>query len=1009
MKQLHILIGLLLAATGNCLMAQEISVYDAENRAIDFLSNQSQSAKRAKGKTQSLSLSLAYTSQSEGKTCFYVFNAGEDEGFVIVGGDEAAREILGYCDHGSFDYETAPENFKWWLGEYTKQIAHAELSAEVSSSSSYSAPRRAKANKQRDSIGPLIKTKWNQGYPYNSEIPVYSSDGQPFLTGCVATSMAQVMNYWKYPEQGVGSHSWTWENNEFTANFGETTYDWEEMLFSYGDEYTDAQAKAVGTLMYQAGVSVDMQYGTLESAAYFENIAQALVDYFKYEPYLRQINRTVFIDEQWEDLVYNELKAGRPVLYSGSSPDESHAFICDGYDSDNELFTINWGWGGHYDGCFPLSGDNALQPGNRDYSQSHFIYINVQPSGMEYNLSRDHLYCNELTFYKNYSSNDHFSYDHSLGSGSDEYYLSIEVANRRSVNENFDLGVKAIETATGIIKYWICQENLTIPINSFTYKVLVFDPYDLDYNGTYELIPVCRVAGSTEGDWKEMDLRSSLTIPTLTITGATDPDPVDISFSIDNYTLEEFSTLQIEHNSNYTGSITYSSSNPSIATVNSEGLITGVSPGEVSISAMGEAQGNYKATTKRFNITVTKLVKKDVKFTINKTNVKTGQTLQISWDNAYDGVPSFSSSDKSKATVDANGLVTGVSEGTVTIYATAPATTFFNREEVQFKIVVTGWDIVFTQEPYFNNDNNPYEDDMYLYYTIKNATTTESELSVYYQVTVGSTIYSGRQYISEVEPDYEVDMELYLGRIIENCTPNTQYTIYFFKDADRTDPFNFPSITFTYRDQLSVDYTMDETGYGTLILPFNEYLPEGMTIYGCTDVDDNDVLTLTEDNSIKRNVPYIVKATPGSTDQFVGPEASDDDKPSFTNGILVGAVTNTVPLVAGTDYIMQEQNGKVAFFKYTGTPSSKADENDSEGNRLAKPFRAFLRLDGPANAKLFLPGQFGDDTVGIEEISNDDVKSEGIYSIDGKRRATLQKGLNVIILDDGTAQKVIIK
>ena len=114
------LLVLLLATAGNTLMAQEVPVDMAQSRALDFLTNSTPAARRAKGNHTPLSLSLAYTARSESKICFYVFNVGEDEGFVIAGGDEAAREILGYCDHGSFDYDTAPENFKWWLEEYTK-------------------------------------------------------------------------------------------------------------------------------------------------------------------------------------------------------------------------------------------------------------------------------------------------------------------------------------------------------------------------------------------------------------------------------------------------------------------------------------------------------------------------------------------------------------------------------------------------------------------------------------------------------------------------------------------------------------------------------------------------------------------------------------------------------------------------------------------------------------------------------------------------------------------------
>jgi hypothetical protein len=181
-----------------------------------------------------------------------------------------------------------------------------------------------------------------------------------------------------------------------------------------------------------------------------------------------------------------------------------------------------------------------------------------------------------------------------------------------------------------------------------------------------------------------------------------------------------------------------------------------------------------------------------------------------------------------------------------------------------------------------------------------------------------------------------------------------------------------------------------------------------MKVYCCSGVDDSGVLTLDEDVSIRRNVPYIVQATPGSAYQFVGPKAIDVDKPSFTDGILVGAVANTVPLNAGTDYILQEQNGRAAFFKYTGTPSADPSENDNEGNRLATPFRAFLRLDDSTLATLYLPDQIGDEGEGIEVIGNDNVRPAGIYSIDGKRHTSLQKGLNVIVQDDGKAQKVYV-
>ena len=244
---------------------------------------------------------------------------------------------------------------------------------------------------------------------------------------------------------------------------------------------------------------------------------------------------------------------------------------------------------------------------------------------------------------------------------------------------------------------------------------------------------------------------------------------------------------------------------------------------------------------------------------------------------------------------------------------------------------------------------------------------------------------------------------------------NTHYTVYL----------GSRSVNFIYRNTLTVDYAVGTVGFGTLILPFNAELPSGMKVYSCSEVDANGVLNLTEESSIRRNIPYIVNATPGEY-SFVGPEAIDAGKSSFQEGILVGAVANDVSLNKGTDYILQEQNGKVAFYQYTGTKSDNPSENDADGNRLAKPFRAFIRLEGSGHApKINLPG---DEETGIKEITTPSLPSDAtngsnpskpsnlsnfsnplIYSLDGHRHSSLQKGLNILILDDGSVQKVFVK
>lgn len=864
MKHLSTFLAILSVLTVNVAMAQDVSVEVAQGRALDFLKSQTDGAKCVKGADVAPQVSLAYTSKSADKTCFYVFNAGEDDGFVIIGGDEAAREILGYCDHGSFDYDTAPENFKWWLGQYTEQIARAEKAGVTGA-------RRAKAATNRANIASLIPSKWNQFAPYNNLVVSETkrqlgNDAPVFVTGCVATAMAQIMYKYKYPTTGIGSHTYSpakYSNLTFSANFGETTYDWANMTDTYSSNSTSTSENAVATLMFHAGVSIDMNYDTQRnggSSASGEYIGKTLVDYFGYDKSVRNEFREYYTDEAWEDLVYEELAEGRPVLYSGRVENGGgHQFICDGYEDG--LFTINWGWGNLYDGNFPLTGTGALLPegqgaGGSDgaYTEGQMIILSVMPATSE-NKERPHIAQKDLSGVNslfltvgNETSDGNIAYDRS---NVEACKLNSTLCNISCITTNFDFGVKAIGS-NGQIYYYASKTNQSLSYHSWwTIAVeLPFDPSDWDED-TYELHPVCRVADGSDDDWYDVTILKDETYPSITISG-TAPEPT----------------------------------------------------------------------------------------------------------NSFD----------------------------------------------------------LTEEPYFNNDNNAYIDDLVLHYSIRNGMSEMSDITLYMKLV--SNVYGFRtnKEIYSVLPGETVKGTIDFNKlnygvtVTDYFTPGDTYTVYFYSDnnysIERTD---YSSVTFTYRNKLTIDdYQVCDAGYGTLILPFNTELPEGMTaVYTCTGVDNNGVLTLVEEESIRRNVPYIVKADPDQGPYtFVGPEAIDEDEPSFREGIMVGAVTKNVPLVANDDYILQYQNNVAAFYKYTGTPSSDG-ENDSEGNRLAKQFRAFLRPNVTTGAPSYaLPG---DTEEGIEFINVDTFKPAGIYSIDGKRQNEFKKGMNVIILEDGTVQKVYVK
>ncbi len=294
----------------------------------------------------------------------YVFS-GEGEGYLVVSADDVAAPVLGYSDSGVLDTENLPDNLAWWLGQYSSEIA----AASSAGASVYSSSSRAT---ERGAIEPMLTSKWNQDAPYNLLAPLMS--GTRCVTGCVATAMAQVMNYHKWPAKGQGSNSYSWGGSTLEMDFSKTVFDWPNILDSYTPTASNVQIYAVATLMSACGISVDMDYDTSASGAQSYDVGAALLSYFNYDQGLRYAYRQYYTLAEWENAIYDDLVATGPVYYAGHSSEGGHAFVCDGYSSDG-YFHFNWGWGGLSDGYFRL---NALDPGAQGIGGSSSGYNSNQ-------------------------------------------------------------------------------------------------------------------------------------------------------------------------------------------------------------------------------------------------------------------------------------------------------------------------------------------------------------------------------------------------------------------------------------------------------------------------------------------------------------------------------------------------------------------------------------------------------------------------------------------------------
>lgn len=466
------------------------------------------------GQRKALSISqfsLAKTLKADDKTLLYVMNRKSGDGFVLLGADDNAPAVLGYSDHGSYDEANAPENFLYWMNGMAQNVSaaiDAQKPMKVSSAAS-----------EYETIGPLVKTTWSQEAPYNRDCTDTGSNWLMY-TGCVATAMAQVMNYHQHPAQGTGSHTYTFSKVNgptYTASvdFSQHTYDWKNMreLYMASDTY-DATVDAVAMLMHDCGVSVDMNYSTAGSGTSTENVAKALITYFGYDRSVRNVKRFYFTDEEWESMMIAEIEAHRPVVYAGSgNPDGGHCFVMDGYDG-NGYFHFNWGWNSVCDGFYLMTGPNAIDPKERGencgFVDSQMAVIGIQPD-----FGTKETY-KGMGFPTGYSlSTNTTSYR------SSSLYINGYLWNNGVLPLKATMGVKYVSVDNpNEVYYDEAPLASTFDVNNYIMSYYVYIK-NIPRYGQYYVYPTFKDMDDVMPEWKDVELPLGYTnIPILTFTGS---------------------------------------------------------------------------------------------------------------------------------------------------------------------------------------------------------------------------------------------------------------------------------------------------------------------------------------------------------------------------------------------------------------------------------------------------------------------------------------------------------
>ena len=368
MKRL-LLCGMLLLAMMPA-MAADVDAVQARATATQFLQDYAPMVKR--GAPVSLAdVKLLHTEanpSSADKAVYYIFNS--NQGFVIVAGDDRARQILAWGDC-PLDFARMPENMKYWLSTYKRQMVFLQERPDLE----VEAPRLTDRSNSI-TVPPMLTALWDQAEPYWNHCPMVN--GEYCLTGCPATSLSMVFYHWKYPVEPtppVPAFNYVVSLPALPS----ITFDWDNMLDEYVEgNYNEAQADAVAWLMRYIGQEEHMDYSVDGSGAKGSDILRA-IKFFGYDEEADLLMKSMadnfgnemqqfYTDAEWAAILQNEMFEGRPVVYCAFDYNDQrgwsgHAFNVDGYTAATDTYHVNWGWSGVGNGDFAL---NAF--GYRDYT-----------------------------------------------------------------------------------------------------------------------------------------------------------------------------------------------------------------------------------------------------------------------------------------------------------------------------------------------------------------------------------------------------------------------------------------------------------------------------------------------------------------------------------------------------------------------------------------------------------------------------------------------------------------
>lgn len=493
---------LLMAAGCSVVFAETVSEEQALANAMKFIEQNGSSptmSRSARSKPK-----LVKAMQSRG---FYAFNIGDQaDGYIISSASDLTQPVLGYSDHGRLDPANMPAPLKFWLVSLETAIENIEDGIPQKKMLKANSVKRVADKK---AIAPLVTCKWNQGDPYNLLTPPFIDEksgayNEHSATGCVATATTQIMYYWKWPQEAcatIPSYEYDWSGNRrVTEELPPLVFKWDDMTDTYDEQSSQKSKIAVSELMLYAGHGMQSGYAGATGAT-SDNALRALQNYFGYSKDAYNAYHLNYTFQEWEDLFYNELAAGRPLLMGADNYERTggHEFVCDGYDG-NGLYHINWGWGGWDDGYFVLT---VMDPDNQGiggsnnangYSMGQNVCVNLHPATDVENQETVHASISSFTAGQSKLRKD--------AEGNFSLKFSYNLHNLLMHTYELDHAFRLVSADDEVVADELAPEtHMLHPANRYSFSASIKLQNLTD--GTYSLKGISKLSGSEEWIYDE--------------------------------------------------------------------------------------------------------------------------------------------------------------------------------------------------------------------------------------------------------------------------------------------------------------------------------------------------------------------------------------------------------------------------------------------------------------------------------------------------------------------------